>query len=89
MGYWRLFYHIVWATKSRQWLITPDIEWELHSHIAARATLAGGKVYAVNGMEDHIHLVAAVPPGKSLSSFIGTVKGSTSHLLILRARDSV
>jgi REP element-mobilizing transposase RayT len=26
MPYWRMFYHIVWTTKHRAPLITPDLE---------------------------------------------------------------
>ena len=26
MAFWRLYYHVVWATKNREPLITPEIE---------------------------------------------------------------
>jgi len=79
MPYWRLFYHLTWATKDREPLITPDIETKLHGYIAGKATALGAIVYAVNGIDDHIHLVASIPPRISVADFVGQVKGSSSH----------
>jgi len=79
MPYWRLFYHIVFATKNREPLITPDIEEELHGYLVGKATGLGAIVCAVNGTEDHVHVVASVPPKIALSNFIGQIKGATSH----------
>jgi REP element-mobilizing transposase RayT len=79
MPYWRLFYHIVWATKNREPLIALGWETSLHKVIAAKATALGAFVHQVNGTDDHIHLVASVPPRIALSAFIGQVKGNSSH----------
>ena len=38
-------------------------------------------VYAVGGIEDHVHLVASVPPSIALSEFVGQVKGNSSHFV--------
>ena len=74
MPYWRLFYHIVWATKKREPVLTPDVESIIHNHLLAKAVGLGATVFAVNGWEDHVHMVAAVPPKISLSKFIGQIK---------------
>jgi putative transposase len=81
MPYWRLFYHFVWGTKNREALI--GLEWEasLHNVMAAKATELGAFVHAVGGTEDHVHLVASVPPSIALSTFIGQVKGNSSHFV--------
>ncbi len=79
MPYWRLFYHIVFGTKNREPLITPDIEKELHGYLTGKATGLGAIVYVVNGTEDHVHVVASVPPKIALSDFIGQIKGAASH----------
>jgi REP element-mobilizing transposase RayT len=81
MPYWRLYYHIVWATKRRAPLITREIEPFVHRIIGSKFQVEGGRVYALNGMEDHIHVVAAIPPARDISLVIKAVKGSTSHLL--------
>lgn len=79
MSYWRLFYHIVWATRHQEPLIQVEFALELHRVIAGKATQLGALVHAVGGIEDHIHVAASVPPRLALSDFIGQVKGSSAH----------
>ena len=81
MAYCQLFYHAVWATKDRQPLITAEIEAKVHNFIRTKALGLGAKVFAVNGMPDHVHLVATIPPTIAVSKFIGQVKGASSAKL--------
>jgi putative transposase len=81
MPYWRLFYHFTWGTKLREQLIDPAFEADLHRVIAAKATELQAVVHAVGGIEDHVHLVVSVPPKLALSTFIGQVKGNSSHFV--------
>lgn len=81
MPYYRLFYHLIWGTKNREPLIQTDFETPLHNVITAKAKELGALVYAVGGIEDHLHLVATVPPRIALSDFIGQVKGNSSHFV--------
>jgi len=81
MPYWRLFYHFVFGTRNREPLIDEPWETDLHNVIAAKAKELGAFVYAMGGVEDHIHLVASVPPRMALATFIGQVKGSSSHFV--------
>ena len=81
MPYWRLFYHFVWGTRNREPLIAAEWEGSLHNAIAAKATELGALVHAVGGADDHVHLVASVPPKIALSTFIGQVKGNSSHFV--------
>lgn len=79
MPYSRLFYHIILGTKNREPLIQIEFEESLHNVIAAKGKDLGSFVYAVGGIEDHIHLVASVPPRIAMADFIGQVKGNSSH----------
>ena len=81
MPYWRLFYHLTWGTKERLPLIAPEWENSLHNVIAAKAKTLGAFVYAVGGTDDHVHLAVSVPPKVALSTFIGQVKGNSSHFV--------
>lgn len=81
MPYWRLFYHFVWSTRNREPLIVSSIRQPLYKAIAAKTTELGGIVHAIGGTEDHVHLVVSVPPRVPLSTFVGQVKGSSSHLI--------
>jgi len=78
MPFCRLFYHFVWSTKNRQPIIVPDVESFLYAKIEQKCRELKGNVLALNGMPDHVHLVASTPPSISVSKFIGQVKGASS-----------
>ena len=81
MTYWRTFYHIVWATKYREPLITPEVETVLYPALMGKACEMGALVYALNGIADHIHIVAAIPPRLAVASLVGEAKGRSSHVV--------
>ena len=79
MAFWRLYYHIVWATKDRHSLIMPQIESDLHRYISQKINDIGCIPHAIGGIENHVHMVVSIPPKMSISEFVKTVKGSSSH----------
>ncbi|MFB2880322.1 IS200/IS605 family transposase [Floridanema aerugineum] len=79
MALWRLYYHLVWATKERQPLITAKRESDLYNYIIGKADSLRCIVHAIGGTEDHIHLVVSIPPNLSIADFIQQIKGSSSH----------
>lgn len=79
MPYWRLFYHIVWATKNRLDLIDPVWEKDLYGYIWGKATTWECIPHAINGMSDHVHVAISVPPKVAVATLIGKLKGSSSH----------
>jgi putative transposase len=80
-SYWRLFYHFVWATKDRAPLITAEIEAPLFHIITERSNRLHAPILAVNGMPDHMHLIASVPPTIALSEYVRQFKGASSRLI--------
>ena len=61
-------------------LITEANREPLYAAISAKVRELNGMLHALNGMADHVHLVATVPPGLAVATFIGQIKGSSSHL---------
>jgi len=78
MPYWQLFYHIVWSTKNREPLLTPEVEPIIYGFLRSKAIGLGATVFALNGIEDHVHMVASIPPKIAVSKFIGQVKAVAS-----------
>ena len=72
--------HLVWATKARQPLMTPDLEREIHRCIVNKAELAGCKVMAIDGMPDHLHLLLRFPATISLAELVKGLKGVSSAM---------
>jgi putative transposase len=81
MPLWRLYYHLIWATKERQPLITPERETQLYGYIIHKANALGSIIHAVGGIENHIHLVASIAPKISISDFVQNIKGSSTYHL--------
>lgn len=79
MAFWRLYYHLVWATKSRDHLIQPEIEPRLYGYIVNKAAELGVYVYAINGWYDHLHLVVSIPPKHAVADVVKRLKGASSH----------
>jgi REP element-mobilizing transposase RayT len=81
--FWRLYYHLVWATKNREPLIQHGLEDRLYAYLVLKAAELGVYVYAVNGWEDHVHLIVAIPPSLALAGVVKRLKGASSHELNL------
>ena len=79
MAYWQLYYHIVWATKGRDLLITSQLEPALYNYLRGKIISLGGVFHAVGGIEEHIHVVASIPPTIAVANFAGQLKGASSH----------
>lgn len=78
MPYHQLFYHLVWATKNREPLLTPDVEPIVYDLLRSKAIGLGATVFAIGGVEDHVHMVVSIPPVLAVAKFIGQVKGVTA-----------
>ncbi len=76
--YTNLLFHIVFSTKNRLPLITPEIEIELYPYIAGICRNKGAKLIIANGMSDHVHLLVQLKPSILLSDFVRDVKANTS-----------
>lgn len=81
MSFWKHCYHIVWSTKGREPLICPEIEPRLYAYLAFKAGELGVYLYAINGTDDHGHIVAAIPPKHSVAWVVKMLKGSSAHFV--------
>ena len=79
MPYWRLHYHFIWTTFER----TPGLNDHLCSlvyrSVYARAKRLAVIVHQIGGTEDHVHVVASVPPKLAVAECVGQLKGASSH----------
>ncbi|RZM79140.1 IS200/IS605 family transposase [Leptolyngbya iicbica] len=79
MALWQLYYHLVWATKERLPLIQPGWEADLYGYMIGKADSLGCIVHAINGTENHVHLVVSIPPTLAIAEFVKKIKGSSSN----------
>jgi len=77
-SYTNLLYHIVFSTKNRRPLITPEYEVRLHDYVGGILRNTGGISLELNGTEDHIHLLAKLRPDRALSDVIRDLKSNAT-----------
>lgn len=79
-AYYKLYYHVVWATKSHEIVIKPEqIKWTTEI-VIVDAKKRCSRVIACGIMPDHVHLLVSLPPTIAIATFVGQVKGSSAHL---------
>ncbi len=74
-------YHIIWCTKYRRSVLSPEIQERLKALIFEQQESYQYIVREVESMPDHIHLLASIPPEVSVTSVIGKIKGYTAKTL--------
>jgi putative transposase len=79
MPFWRCYYHIVWATKGREPLITPALEHILFASVKHKAEDLGTRVLAINAVSDHVHVAVSIPPTLNVADWMKHIKGVSSH----------
>jgi len=77
-SYTNLLYHIIFSTKDRRPLITPDYEVRLYDYIGGTIRELEGVSLALNGTEDHLHLLAKLRPDRALSDVLRKLKANAS-----------
>lgn len=73
-----LLYHIIFSTKNRRPIITIDQQPRLYEYIGGVVRGIGGISLGINGMEDHVHLVAKLRPDRALSDVLRELKSNAT-----------
>jgi REP element-mobilizing transposase RayT len=77
-SYTNLLYHIVFSTKDRRPLITPEYEPRIYDYIGGTIRSLGGICLELNGTEDHILLLAKLRPDRAVSDVLRDLKANAS-----------
>jgi putative transposase len=77
-AYTQNFYHLVFSTKLRANLITPEIESRLFPFIGGIVRDLRCQLLAINGMPDHVHLLVRYRADLSHSDMVRHIKGRSS-----------
>src|SRR4051812_47911906 len=80
-SYVRVFIHYVWTTWQREPFIAPAIEWRLYACLTHECEKLRGKVLAVNGIEDHVHLLVQMSAQIGIAELGQQLKGGSSHFV--------
>ena len=80
-SYRQLIYHIIFRTKNSEKTLDVKHNIELYKYIHGIIKNKHCKLYRINGMEDHIHILTEVHPSIAIADFIRDIKTSTSFWL--------
>ena len=78
MSYTNLLYHIVYGTKDRLPLITKELRPDLHRFLGGLVNDLHGTPLEINGVADHVHVLARIKPIISISEFLNKFKSQSS-----------
>lgn len=77
----QMLLHVVFSTKGRRPWISPDIAARLYPYIGGIVRAEGGTLYAIGGIEDHLHMYFRWRPAASVADLLRTVKARSSKWL--------
>ncbi|MBA3706416.1 MAG: IS200/IS605 family transposase [Bacteroidetes bacterium] len=79
--YTQLFYHVVFAVRNRESLIVPGIKDDLYKYITGIITNQKQKLFIINGMPDHVHILLNCKPNMNLSNNIKEIKEHSTKFI--------
>jgi len=79
-------YHVVWTTKYRKRILSPEIGRRVRDIVRLICTSLDVDIIKGNIRRDHVHLLVSVPPSLSVSKLVQRIKGVTSRKLLQENR---
>ena len=76
--YSQILLHVVFATKGRTPWITPGVAERLYPYIGGIIRAEKGTLYAIGGVQDHVHLYLRWRTDGAVSDLMRTVKARSS-----------
>ena len=77
--YTQIYMHIIFAVARREAMIADDWVDELYRYLAGICQKRCHFVHAVNGTDDHVHMLIGMHPTESVSSLVKELKGQSSR----------
>lgn len=76
--YRQIYYQIVFGTKNRKPTIAKSHDETLYKYISGIIENKKCKLYRINGIEDHIHIMSDLHPSISLADYVKEIKVASS-----------
>ncbi len=76
--YTQLYVHYVFAVQNRLNLISKNWQADLYKYMSGIVEKQGHKMYIINGMPDHVHILISMDPRQAPSDLMYHIKRSSS-----------
>jgi REP element-mobilizing transposase RayT len=77
-SYTRLYYHIVFSTKNREPMLDRELRRHLFAFMGGGIRDEGGVALVINGVEDHVHILALLRSDRAISDVLRNLKAYSS-----------
>ena len=79
--YSQITLHIVFAVKGRENLFDLKHRKELFKYISGIIKNKGQKLFAINGVGDHVHILCSIEPKIAISDLVRDIKNNSSKFI--------
>jgi len=83
----KLMYHVVFSTAGRRKWLPADVKARLVEFAGGVVRQRGGTLLAMNGTEDHVHLLVALPAAKAVNDQVRDIEALSSGWMNDRFRE--
>lgn len=73
-----LLYHVIFSTKHRAPMLTPEVRTLIFPYMAGIVSQQGGKALIINGVSDHVHLLCRLKSKPDIAEIVQAIKGGSS-----------
>ncbi len=73
-----LYYHLVFSTRNRQPLLTPDVAPRIHEYLGGIISRRKGIPIMIDGAEDHVHILTSLDKQDNVVAALGKIKANSS-----------
>lgn len=77
----QIYIQTVFAVSNRQSLIKPEFKEDLYKYISGIVTNQGQKLIAINGAEDHVHILIGLRPAMALADLVREIKADSTNFV--------
>jgi putative transposase len=81
MTYWKLHYHLIWATFEREPSLTHEREKMFYAVLYRKGEELGFRIHAAGNMEEHVHVVLSIPPKIAVAEGVRHLKGASAFAI--------
>jgi REP element-mobilizing transposase RayT len=74
-----LVVHLIFSTKGRQPLITPEIRADLFAYLGGIIREMHGTALIINGTADHVHMLIRIRPAQAAAEVARVAKSNSSR----------
>jgi REP element-mobilizing transposase RayT len=79
--YTNCVFHIVFGTKGRLPFLSSDVRPRLCEFVGGIVRGTGGQPLIANGVDDHLHVLAKLPPHRGVAEAVRDIKANSSRWL--------